>query len=164
MKEKKSLRLVLGNQLFPFRDQQFNQDETIFMCEDFGLCSYVKHHKSKIALFFSAMRSFRDEALRKDLKVIYFEYSQDFNKHYPEKLLDTINSGEFEEVVFFEIEDKAFEKKIFKLIDREKISFIVKPSPMFLDNRESFAEFSGEKKFILQANHYKRMRIPETRP
>ena len=158
MKAKKSLRLVLGNQLFPFRDQQFSKNETIFMCEDFGLCSYVKHHKSKIALFFSAMRSFRDEALRKDLKVIYYEYSQDFNKHYCEKLLDTISSGGFEEVVFFEIEDKAFEKEIFKFIDKDKISFIVKPSPMFLDNRESFAEFSREKKFILQANHYKRMR------
>ena len=55
----KTLRLILGNQLFPLEMQKL-RIERLFMCEDSGLCTYEKHHKSKIALFFNAMRSFRD--------------------------------------------------------------------------------------------------------
>ena len=52
----KTLRLILGNQLFPLEIQKIEDTETVFMCEDSGLCTYEKHHKSKIALFFNAMR------------------------------------------------------------------------------------------------------------
>ena len=51
----KTLRLILGNQLFPLEMQKIEDRETVFMCEDLGLCTYEKHHKSKIALFFNAM-------------------------------------------------------------------------------------------------------------
>ena len=59
--------MVLGNQLFPLDQQLITSDTTIFMAEDLGLCSEVKHHKSKIALFFIAMRSYRDNLEIKDL-------------------------------------------------------------------------------------------------
>lgn len=158
MKSKYTLRLVLGNQLFPFDNQQFKDNEVIFMCEDFGLCSDIKHHKSKIALFFSAMRSFRDEAQKKGIRVIYYDFSQNFKKNYTDKLLELINSEAFSKIIFFEIEDKNFESKIFNLMKEQKIDFEVKETPMFLDNRQSFNEFCGDKKFILQANYYKKMR------
>ena len=56
MKEK-TLRLILGNQLFPLDFQNFLENKTVFMCEDSGLCTYEKHHKSKIALFFMTFSS-----------------------------------------------------------------------------------------------------------
>ena len=38
-KKLKRLALVLGNQLFPIEQQKIDKDATIFMCEDYDLCS-----------------------------------------------------------------------------------------------------------------------------
>ena len=81
----KTLRLILGNQLFPLEIQKIEDTETVFMCEDSGLCTYEKHHKSKIALFFNAMRSFRDSLEQSNIKNIYY----DFNKRILENLKKT---------------------------------------------------------------------------
>ena len=43
------LFVILGNQLFNPKLYFKNIDEyDFFMCEDYELCSYVKHHKLKI--------------------------------------------------------------------------------------------------------------------
>ena len=158
MNSDKTLRLVLGNQLFPISTHNFAENETVFMCEDLGLCSDVKHHKSKIALFFSAMRSFRDELEKNKINVIYYDYSNDFETDYCEKLIKTISSNGIKKIVFFEIEDKLFEKKVLKSLNKHKIHFEQKTTPMFIDDRDSFNDFCNEKDFLLQANYYKRMR------
>ena len=49
----KSLLIVLGNQLFD-KSNHPKEITDIFMCEDFDLCTYEKHHKKKIAFLFSA--------------------------------------------------------------------------------------------------------------
>ena len=51
--------LVLGDMLFD-RLPGLNAAEAIFMSEDLGLATRVRHHQQKIVLFFSAMRHFRD--------------------------------------------------------------------------------------------------------
>ena len=52
------LFITLGNQLFPIKYlSRFKNDHLFFMAEDYGLCTYEKHHKLKILLFLSAMRS-----------------------------------------------------------------------------------------------------------
>ena len=53
------LFFILGNQLFPTKYiDRFKKDHTFFMAEDKGLCTYEKHHKQKILLFLSSMRSY----------------------------------------------------------------------------------------------------------
>ncbi len=52
--------LLLGNQLF---DPQILKDrgcKRVFMAEDYGLCTYEKHHKLKIYLYLCAMREYED--------------------------------------------------------------------------------------------------------
>ena len=46
----KSLLIVLGNQLFD-KSNHPQEISDIFMCEDFDLCTYEKHHKKKISFF-----------------------------------------------------------------------------------------------------------------
>ena len=57
----KKILIILGNQLFPIEKIKKVDFTYIFMKEDIGLCTYVKHHKQKILLFLSSMRSFADE-------------------------------------------------------------------------------------------------------
>ena len=55
------LFFILGNQLFPLKYvDRFKKDHSFFMAEDYGLCTYEKHHKQKILLFLSSMRSYAD--------------------------------------------------------------------------------------------------------
>ena len=157
MKEK-TLRLILGNQLFPLELQNIEDRETVFMCEDFGLCTYEKHHKSKIALFFNAMRSFRDSLEAANIDCIYYDFNNKFEDSYIKKLSSEIKDNNFSCIRFFEIEDKPFENEIMQMISDLDIKCEVLNTPMFLDSRDSFKDFIGDKKFLLQANYYKKAR------
>ena len=44
------LFIVLGNQLFSPKYLNDFKDHTFFMAEDYGLCTFEKHHKLKITL------------------------------------------------------------------------------------------------------------------
>ena len=157
MKEK-TLRLILGNQLFPLEMQNIEDGETVFMCEDSGLCTYEKHHKSKIALFLNAMRSFRDSLEAANIDCIYYDFNNKFEDSYIKKLSSEIKDNNFSCIRFFEIEDKPFENEIMQMISDLDIKCEVLNTPMFLDSRESFKDFVGDKKFLLQANYYKKAR------
>ena len=80
------LFLVLGNQLFNPKYLKEYSGYTFYMTEDFGLCTFQKHHKQKILLFLSSMRSYRDELKSKGFKLIYNDCTSDFKKSYEQKL------------------------------------------------------------------------------
>ena len=46
------LLVLLGNQLFPVEEIHKTNSSHIFMAEDYDLCTYEKHHKLKILMFF----------------------------------------------------------------------------------------------------------------
>ena len=118
------LFLILGNQLFnPKYLKQFT-DYTFYMSEDNGLCTYQKHHKLKILLFLSAMRSYRDELKSRGLKVIYNDCRKKFKISFEKKLANIIKEKKIKEVNFFEIEDIFFEKKLKNFF--KKIKFYLK--------------------------------------
>ena len=74
------LFFILGNQLFPPKYlDRFKNDHLFFMSEDYELCTYEKHHKLKILLFLSAMRSHADNLKKNKFKVEYTKIdSSDF--------------------------------------------------------------------------------------
>ena len=64
------LFFILGNQLFPSKYlDRFKKDHIFFMAEDNGLCTYEKHHKQKILLFLSSMRSYADKIKKEKFKL-----------------------------------------------------------------------------------------------
>ena len=68
------LFFILGNQLFPTKYlDRFKKDHLFFMAEDKGLCTYEKHHKQKILLFLSSMRSYADGLRKNKFKLDYFK-------------------------------------------------------------------------------------------
>ena len=97
------LFLILGNQLFNPKYLNKFSDHTFYMAEDLGLCTFQKHHKLKILLFLSSMRSFKDELKSKKFNIIYKDCHRDFNLSYEKKLERTIKDKKINEVSFFEI-------------------------------------------------------------
>jgi len=153
-----TLTLILGNQLFSLDEHPLDKNSTIYMCEDLGLCTDIKHHKAKIALFFFAMRSYKESLLKHGYKVEYKDCFSDFSVSYIEKLQIYIKDNDIKKISFYEIEDKPFEEKLYKLIKTNNLDFEEIRSPMFLDTRESFQKFAKDKKFLLQGNYYKKNR------
>ena len=57
------------------------------MKEDIKLCTYEKHHKQKITLFLSAMRSYRDMLKKNKITTEYYEINIDDSTSYTDYLI-----------------------------------------------------------------------------
>ena len=116
---KKELLIILGNQLFPINKLKTTNCNNIFMAEDIGLCTYVKHHKQKITFFLTAMRDYRDELIKKHYNVFYQEIDNKYKElTYLEKLDKTIQEQDINEVKFYEIADKLFRNELLKYLEK----------------------------------------------
>lgn len=70
----RNLILILGDQLSPTMSSLAASDselDLVLMCEVMAEATYVKHHKKKIILLFSAMRHFADELRARGWRVAY---------------------------------------------------------------------------------------------
>ena len=156
----KKLFIILGNQLFPLKyTESYKSDHIFFMAEDYGLCTYEKHHKKKLLLFLSSMRSYADELKAKKYNLIYKNIaSKEFELSYVEKIKKIIKEKNIKEVSFFEIEDKNFEKQFLSFMKKSKLKYNLIQSPMFLCSRSNFEKHISSNKNNLMANFYKYMR------
>ena len=108
----KSVFLILGNQLFPHKHLRKYKDSTIFMCESFDLCTFQKHHKLKLILFLSSMRSYADELKKNKFKVNYIDLKKDFKISYEDA---TILSSGSEVEIACSASNKLFENNNLKI-------------------------------------------------
>jgi deoxyribodipyrimidine photolyase-related protein len=129
------------------------------MAEDNGLCTYEKHHKQKILLFLSSMRSYADNLKKNKLKLDYLKIEdKDFKDDYFKKLKKIIIKNKVTEISSFEVEDKFFEKKIKEFLKKEKINWNIVQTPMFLNSRDDFKNYLGKSKKPFMATFYKEVR------
>jgi len=149
------LLVVLGNQLFVIEHLPPSTEVQIFMAEDRGLCTYVRHHKQKIALFLSAMRSYADELRKVGYSVHYHQLNDEHSDSYESRLALTIEENGLDSIQCFEIEDKPMESRIREFVEAHDVPLTVLPSPMFLCDREHFAEFVSDNSRLMMADFYK---------
>ena len=104
------LFFILGNQLFPLKYvDRYKKDHTFYMAEDYELCTYEKHHRQKILLFLSSMRSYADRLKVNKYKIGYSKIDdKDFKDTYFNKLKNIIKKKKITEISSFEVEDKFF--------------------------------------------------------
>ena len=117
------LFLILGNQLFHTKYLKKYSDHTFYMSEDYGLCTFQKHHKLKILLFLSSMRSYGEDLRSKNFKLIYKDFNRNFKISYEAKLEKLIKEKNIKEISFFEIEDKFFENRLKIFFQKKKIDY-----------------------------------------
>ncbi len=144
----RALLVVLGNQLFPPESLEAWRGTPVFMAEDLGLCTYVRHHQQKIVLFLAAMRSHAAALRNAGFAVDYRDLGEEGERPYEAKLLDAVGATGADTLVHFEIEDRFFEARIAALAREHGLRRRVLPSPMFLCPRDTFAAFlarSGER-------------------
>lgn len=150
------LLLVLGNQLFPL--DRLPGDVAVFMAEDVGLCTYVRHHQQKIVLFLAAMREYSDELRNAGYEVHYLSLEPGDNRDYETKLASVLDDTAVRELVHFEIEDRPMEERIIRLCEEERIERTELPTPMFLTTRDAFREFVDGSDALRMADFYRQQR------
>ncbi len=156
------LLVVLGNQLFPLEHVEAVKPDAIFMAEDIGLCTYVRHHQQKIVLFLAAMRSYHDSLKAAGYDVHYVELEPDSSTPYEERLANAIDALGADVLVHFEIEDKAMEDRIVEFAAGRDMAREEILSPMFLTSRAEFAGYAASGKTLRMADFYKRARRRES--
>ena len=154
----KALLVILGNQLFPLEHLPPATDVSIFMAEDTGLCTYVRHHQQKIVLFLAAMRAYADELSAAGYEVHYHFLDTQNKQTYETRLAEALLGAETTEIRHFEIEDKPMEVRLMDFAASQGLRRIELPSPMFLCSRDEFAAFAKGKKRLLMGEFYKQQR------
>ncbi|MBT8068602.1 MAG: cryptochrome/photolyase family protein [Gammaproteobacteria bacterium] len=150
--------VVLGNQLFPLQHLPPARQTTVFMAEDVGLCTYVRHHQQKIVLFLAAMRAYADELRAAGYEVTYHRLEVADERSYEDKLAAALEAQDAASIEHFEIEDKAMESRLIEFADLNKLERRELASPMFTCSREAFASFARDKSRLLMGDFYKQQR------
>jgi deoxyribodipyrimidine photolyase-related protein len=157
-KQSKALLVVLGNQLFPLKHLPPASDASVFMAEDVGLCTYVRHHQQKIVLFLAAMRSYADALIAAGYDVLYERLDADEARSYETKLENHLQESGASELMHFEIEDKTMEEQIISFAESQGLTRTELQSPMFLCSRDEFANFANDSRRLLMGEFYKQQR------
>jgi deoxyribodipyrimidine photolyase-related protein len=150
--------VILGNQLFAPAHLPAPSERPVFMAEDVGLCTYQKHHQQKIVLFLAAMRAYADELRHAGYDVHYELLDTDDPRPYEAKLAEAMRAMEVDDLVHFEIEDKAMEQRLISFAAENNIERKELPSPMFTCSRDDFRQFAEGKSRLLMADFYKQQR------
>jgi deoxyribodipyrimidine photolyase-related protein len=152
---KSRLLVVLGNQLFAPDRLEGCRDAVVFMAEDVGLCTYVRHHQQKIVLFLAAMRSYAEELRAAGFDVRYCPLDVDDDSNYEAKLDRVIAEIQCDELLHFEVEDKPMEDRLIAFCDQRSLARVELPSPMFCGTRDGFRRFADGRSRLLMADYYK---------
>ena len=155
----RNLFLILGNQLFNPDELLEKGCTDVYMSEDFGLCTYQKHHKLKLYLFLTSMREYKDTLIDKGINVHYNKLETlEVSKSYFDNFGAFLREHSFDKINIYEIEDKLFEEESINYFNEIEIEIEFIKSPMFLFSREELREFQGDSSKYRMANFYKKSR------
>lgn len=161
METKKTLRLILGDQLNINHSWFKTVDNTVtyVMMEIRTETDYAHHHIQKVVGFFSAMRSFATELQSKKHKVIYIHLTYESNLQSFEKNLDAlITQGNFTQFEY-QLPDEYRLDVLFKSYCAQlSIPHAVYDTEHFFSTREELGNFFEGKKMYLMESFYRAMR------
>jgi deoxyribodipyrimidine photolyase-related protein len=153
-----ALRLVLGDQLLDPAVLDLDASVPVFMAEDRGLCTRVRHHQQKLVLFLAAMRHYADELSALGLDVDYHRLEEDGSQDYEKRLVQALERTGARRLVHLEIEDRFMAERIRRFCRDRGLEQVVESSPAFLADRDDFRDYHRRRPRLFMAHYYKRQR------
>ena len=150
--------IILGDQLFAPEHLPPPDDVAVYLAEDYGLCTNVRHHQQKIVFFFAAMRAYADELEDAGYDVTYRTLKDKKQTSYNEDLQDFVDEGGFDELTAFEVEDRDAESMLTEFAKDNDLPLEFLPSPGFTCSRDAFEEYANGNKRLHMAEFYKQQR------
>jgi deoxyribodipyrimidine photolyase-related protein len=157
-----SLRFILGDQLSHTISslKGLEKGDIVLMGEVHDETSYVRHHKKKIALIFSAMRHFAKELEEKGIKVDYIRLDDERydNQSFTEILDKALQRHKVDQVIITE----PGEWRILQMIEDWKERFdqdiIIREDTRFLATLSEFEQWAEGRKALRMEYFYREMR------
>ena len=125
----------------------FDSAEAIFMAEDIGLCTRVRHHKIKLVLFLSAMRHFRDRLAECGRVVRYHELDSGESS-----LLEKLALEQPTRIVTYDIADRFFREELQLWAEQHGIELTFVLNPMFLTPLSVWRAYRAKAKRLLMGD------------
>jgi deoxyribodipyrimidine photolyase-related protein len=157
-----ALCVILGDQLSMKMSslQAVNKDvDTILMAEVKAEASYVKHHKTKIAYVFSAMRHFAQQLVSEGYSVEYVKYNDERDNSSIYKVVEQIVSTKNVTNICI---SKPAEYRLFEDVStwdkKLGISTTIYPDNRFIATEERFKEWADGRKQLRMEYFYREMR------
>lgn len=156
------LALVLGDQLTHNLSsiQKLRPGvDTILMAEVREEATYVRHHKKKIALIFSAMRHFAYELAQRGFRVCYRKYDDESNRgSLKEEVANLIAKESLSEVLITEPGEYRLLQDLQKWEEQLAVPVSLLPDDRFLATKQQFADWASGKKQLRMEFFYREMR------
>ncbi|WP_235296055.1 cryptochrome/photolyase family protein [Portibacter marinus] len=151
----KGLRLILGDQLYPFHSWfDDGKDYVYVLMEIKPESEYVKHHIQKIVGIFAAMRNFAEDLKDKDFEVAYFKINDDGNEQSFEKNIQLLyEKYEVEEFEYQEPDEWRLDEVLADISGGTMVS-----SEHFFTDRDEVETFFKDNDSYLMERFYRHMR------
>ncbi len=161
----RQLVLVLGDQLdidgAAFDGFDARRD-AVLMIEAEEEAAYVPQHQKRLVLFFSAMRHFRDQLVRRRRRVHYVELDAHDNRGtLAGELARWIESTKPSRVVLSEPGDQRVLHAIEATAKRLATPLEVRTDRHFIDSRGAFAAYAAGRASLLLESYYRHLRRRE---
>jgi deoxyribodipyrimidine photolyase-related protein len=158
----RTLRLVLGDQLSGGLASLADIDpdtDVVLMAEVRAETDYVRHHKRKIALLFSAMRQFRDRLEAAGLAVRYVRLDDPANTHsIAGEIARALREQAFDRVVRTACGEWRLEEALLELGRMAAAPVEVREDDRFICSRAEFAAWAADKAALRMEFFYRDMR------
>lgn len=160
----KKVRLILGDQLNQQHSwfKKVDGNITYVMFEMRQETDYVKHHIQKVAAFFLAMRSFRDDLANQGHRFIYYTLDDDRNQHDLHKNLQQLMAECGADSWEYQLPDEhRLDEQLQDIANSESWKCKVVDTEHFYTSREDFGTFFKGRSTFLMENFYRHMRKRE---
>lgn len=156
------LRLVLGDQLSDSLSALRDLDplrDVVLMAEVQDEATYVRHHKQKLALTFSAMRHFAYRLQTRGVRVRYVRIDDPDNSgSIPGELNRALAGGSFESVTMSGCGEWRLDQALYEWTVRCGVPVERLEDDRFLCSHERFRRWAAEKRQLTMEFFYREMR------
>ncbi|NNG05110.1 MAG: cryptochrome/photolyase family protein [Inquilinus sp.] len=156
------LVLVLGDQLAPDSaafDGFDRAADAVLMMEVAEEATHVPQHKARLALFFAAMRHFRDDLRQRGIAVHYSELEDDANRGgFAAEIARQVRAIRPESLVICQPGDWRVVQAIRETAENQGLALDIREDRHFLCGRDRFAEFAAGRKSLQMEAFYRQQR------
>ncbi len=155
------LIVILGDQLSPalasLRDAQ--SDDIILMAEVGSEASYVKHHKHKIVLLFSAMRHFAEVLRQQGFQLHYIRYgSEPSIKNLTDAVANVLAQHKLSEIMITECGEYRLQQEVLSWSSKFALPLTQLEDDRFLCSKDMFSQWASGRQQLRMEYFYRQMR------
>lgn len=155
------LIVILGDQLSPalasLRD--VTPQDTILMAEVYSEATYVKHHKHKIVLLFSAMRHFAASLRQQGLSVLYLTYGENpAVQSMTEAVALALQQYHVNEIIITECGEYRLQQEILCWQEQFKTATTILEDDRFICSLSMFNQWASDRQQLRMEYFYRQMR------